>query len=355
MRTTTEGTHRGDDAAATSSRASNAVLDVENLTVRYKVAHGYFTAVDNVSFRVAPGERVAIVGESGSGKTNTCLAIAGVLTHPNAVIEADAVTFQGTSIAQRKRARLPHRIPGLAMVFQDASTSLDPVWTVGSQLIDILRATQKISRKNAKAKAAEWLLKVGMAEPGRVMKSRPYELSGGMRQRVMVALALAGNPRLLIADEPTSALDATLFVEIMQLLVALTTETGTGLILVTHDIHLGQAFTERMLVMYGGRIIEEGPSSTLDTTAVHPYTQALMRSVPTLESAGLDVLPTIPVAATGQHDPAGGCSFRPRCDQAHDACAVPPQRTGLADGNSASCWLVSTESELALTASAKGA
>ena len=240
------------------------MLEVANLTVRYKVAEGYFTAVDNVSFSVAPGERVAIVGESGSGKTNTCLAIAGVLTHPNAVIEADAITFQGTSIAQRKRKRLPQRIPGLAMVFQDASTSLDPVWTVGSQLVDILRATQKISRKNAKAKAAEWLLKVGMADPERVMKSRPYELSGGMRQRVMVALALSGNPRLLIADEPTSALDATLSVEIMQLLVALTTETGTGLILVTHDIHLGQAFTERMLVMYGGRIVEEGPSSTLD-------------------------------------------------------------------------------------------
>jgi oligopeptide/dipeptide ABC transporter ATP-binding protein len=356
MRTKTEGTHRGgDDAAVTSTRASNAVLDVENLTVRYKVADGYFTAVDNVSFRVAPGEQVAIVGESGSGKTNTCLAIAGVLTHPNAVIEADAVTFQGTSIAQRKRTRLPHRIPGLAMVFQDASTSLDPVWTVGSQLIDILRATQKISRKNAKAKAAEWLRKVGMADPERVMKSRPYELSGGMRQRVMVALALAGNPRLLIADEPTSARDATLSVEIMQLLVALTTATGTGLILVTHDIHLGQAFTERMLVMYGGRIVEEGPSSTLDTTAVHPYTQALMRSVPTLESAGLDVLPTIPISATGQHDPAGGCSFLPRCDQAHDACAVPPQRTELGGGYSAACWLVATESELALTGSAKGA
>jgi peptide/nickel transport system ATP-binding protein len=354
MRTKTEGTHRDDDAA-TSTPASTAVLDVENLTVRYKVADGDFTAVDNVSFRVAPGERVAIVGESGSGKTNTCLAIAGVLTHPNAVIEADAITFQGTSIAQRKRKRLPQRIPGLAMVFQDASTSLDPVWTVGSQLVDILRATQQISYKNAKAKAAEWLLKVGMVDHQRVMKSRPYELSGGMRQRVMVALALAGSPRLLIADEPTSALDATLSRDIMQLLVALTTEMSTGLILVTHDIHLAQAFTERMLVMYGGRIVEEGASSTLDTTAVHPYTQALMRSVPTLESADLDVLPTIPISATGQHDPAGGCSFLPRCDKAHDACAVPPQRTELGGGYGAACWLAAAESELALTAPAKGA
>jgi len=341
----TEDTHRGDDA----------VLEVANLTVRYKVPDGYFTAVDDVSFSVAPGERVAIVGESGSGKTNTCLAIAGLLTHQNAVIEADAITLQGTSIAQRKRKRLPQRVPGLAMVFQDASTSLDPVWTVGSQLIDILRATQRMSRRNAKAKAAEWLVKVGMADPARVMKSRPHELSGGMRQRVMVALALAGSPRLLIADEPTSALDATLSREIMRLLVELTTEAGTGLILITHDIHLGQAFTERMLVMYGGRIVEEGASGTLDTAAVHPYTQALMRSVPTLESADLDVLPTIPISATDQHDPAGGCSFLPRCDKAHDACVVPPPRTELGDGCGATCWLVATESELALTASAEGA
>jgi peptide/nickel transport system ATP-binding protein len=355
MRAKTESTHPVDDAAVTSTPASSAVLDVENLTVRYKVADGYFTAVDNVSFKVAPGERIAIVGESGSGKTNTCLAIAGFLTQPNAVIEADAIAFQGTSIVQRKRKRLPHRIPGLAMVFQDANTSLDPVWTVGSQLIDILRATQKISRKDAKAKAAEWLLKVGMADPERVMNSRPYELSGGMRQRVMVALALAGGPRLLIADEPTSALDATLSRDIMQLLLALTTETGTGLILVTHDIHLGQAFTDRMLVMYGGRIVEEGASSTLDTTAVHPYTQALMRSVPTLESADLDVLPTIPISAAGQHDPAGGCSFLPRCDQAHDACTVQPPRVQLGGGCSAACWLVAADTELALTASAKGA
>jgi oligopeptide/dipeptide ABC transporter ATP-binding protein len=176
-----------------------------------------------------------------------------------------------------------------------------------------------------------------------------------LRLRALLAVSLAGSPRLLIADEPTSALDATLSREIMRLLVALTTEAGTGLILITHDIHLGQAFTERMLVMYGGRIVEEGASGTLDTAAVHPYTQALMRSVPTLESADLDVLPTIPISATGQHDPAGGCSFFPRCDKAHDACAVPPPRTELGDGGGAACWLVATKSELALTASAKGA
>ena len=336
---------------STTENDLDTVLDVRGLTVRFKVDGGFFTAVDEVSFTVRPGERVAIVGESGSGKTNTCLAISGFLTHPHAVIAADEVVFDGRSIANLPRKRLPRRVPGLAMVFQDASTSLDPVWTVGSQLTDVIRSTQEVSKAAARKQAEDWLLKVGMVDPERVMKSRPYELSGGMSQRVMVALALAGRPKLLIADEPTSALDATLSREIMQLLVALTTELGTGLVLVTHDIHLCQAFTDRMLVMYGGRIVEVGDSQTLDTTASHPYTQALMRSVPTLESADLDLLPTIPMSATGQMDPDGGCSFRPRCARAHDACGAPPDRIELGGGRSAACWLLSTESELAATVS----
>lgn len=354
MLTDTDKTVREDANARERGPAKDLVLDVKNLTVRYRVAGGYFTAVDRVSFTVKPGERVAIVGESGSGKTNTCLAISGFITHPQAVVEVDEVMFDGKSIANRPRKRLPQRIPGLAMVFQDASTSLDPVWTIGSQLTDVIRSTQKVGKAAAKAQAEDWLRKVGMVDPERVMKSRPYELSGGMSQRVMVALALAGRPKLLIADEPTSALDATLSREIMQLLVALTTEMGTGLVLITHDIHLCQAFTDRMLVMYGGRVVEVGSSQTLDVTATHPYTQALMRSVPTLESADLDFLPTIPISTGGQVDLDGGCSFRPRCSKAHAACATPPRRTDLGGGRSAACWLVSTEAELAATAS-KGA
>jgi oligopeptide/dipeptide ABC transporter ATP-binding protein len=351
MLTEIEGAIR--DEATADDTVTQAVLEVKDLSVRYKVPTGWFTAVDGVSFSVGPGERVAIVGESGSGKTNTCLAIAGFLTHPNAELTSTSIDFLGESIVRKKRKRLPERIPGLAMVFQDASTSLDPVWTVGSQITDILRSTQKITRKQAKEQAVEWLRRVGMTDPERVMKSRPYELSGGMRQRVMVALALCGRPRLLIADEPTSALDATLSKEIMQLLVALTTETGTGLILVTHDIHLCQAFTDRMLVMYGGRIVEVGDSKTLDTKAVHPYTQALMRSVPTLESADLDVLPTIPISSSGQLDPDGGCNFRPRCDRAHALCSAKPAQTDLGGGRVAACWHVDSSETLTLAAPAR--
>lgn len=335
--------------------AAAAVLDVDALSVRYETANGLFTAVDQVSFSIAPGERVALVGESGSGKTGTCLAIAGFLTHPSARIEVGDIRFDGVSVSNRPRTRLPKRVPGLAMVFQDASTSLDPVWTIGSQLTDVIRYTQQVSRKEAKEQAVEWLDRVGLTDTDQILKSRPYELSGGMRQRAMIALALSGRPRLLIADEPTSALDATLSREMMQLLVNLTTQFGTGLLLVTHDIHLSQAFTDRMLVMYGGKIVEEGWSQTLERDAVHPYTRALLRSVPTLESADLDLLPTIPISSTGQHDPEGGCNFRPRCAMATEACLSQPERLQLTTNRSALCWNVPSEAVMADAGIKRGA
>jgi oligopeptide/dipeptide ABC transporter ATP-binding protein len=164
-----------------------------------------------------------------------------------------------------------------------------------------------------------------------------------MQQRAMIAIALSGTPRLLIADEPTSALDASLSRDAMKLLVELTDEFGTGLLLVSHDIKLCQEFTDRMLVMYGGRIVEEGQSRELAHRANHPYTQALLRSVPTLESADLDELPTIPLAATGQHDPDAGCSFRPRCDRAHQACGQVPPLISVGRNRRAACWLITAQ------------
>ncbi|MEO9324254.1 ABC transporter ATP-binding protein [Nocardioides sp. C4-1] len=325
-------------ATATATEETTSLLAVDGLTVRYETRHGVTTAVDDVSLRVARGERVALVGESGSGKTGTCMAVAGFLTHPDARVEARSILFDGDDVTERRAGRLPRRTPGLAMVFQDASTSLDPVWTIGSQLRDVIRTTRDVSRGEARARAADWLVKVGLTDTKRVLRSRPYELSGGMRQRAMIALALAGSPRLLIADEPTSALDASLARDVMELLVALAAETGTGMLLVSHDIHLCQTYTDRMLVMYGGRVVEEGASRTLDRDAAHPYTRALLDSVPTLASATLDVLPTIPLAPTGQHDPAGGCGFRPRCARATDACATPPARTDLGAGRAVRCF-----------------
>jgi peptide/nickel transport system ATP-binding protein len=277
-----------DDAA----ESDDAVLDVAGVTVEYPTPQGPFRAVDGFSLKLSPGERVAIVGESGSGKTNACMAIAGFLG-PEARVTADRMLFGGRDLLARKATALPRRSPGMSVVFQDAMTSLDPVWTIGSQLRSVIRTTNKAGRKEATELAAGWLRKVGLDDTERVLSARPYELSGGMRQRVMIALALSGQPRLLLADEPTSALDATLSRELMELLVALADEFGTSLLLVSHDILLCREFTDRTVVMYGGRIVEEQSSRHLAEQATHPYTRGLLACVPTFETALLDELPTM--------------------------------------------------------------
>jgi oligopeptide/dipeptide ABC transporter ATP-binding protein len=329
------------------------VLDVRELTVRYLTSGREVTAVDGVSFTVNRGERVALVGESGSGKTGTCLAIAGFLTRPNVSVAAAQIAVNGVDVAVRKPDSIPVRVPGLAMIFQDAASSLDPVWTIGSQLGNVIRTTHGLSRDETKPVARDWLRKVGLTDTERVLASRPYELSGGMRQRAMIAIALSGTPRLLIADEPTGSLDASLAREAMELLVELTEEFHTGLLLVSHDIQLCQEFADRMLVMYGGRIVEEGPSAGLRHHARHPYTRALLRSVPTLDSADAEELPTVPMSLSGQFDPAGGCNFRPRCDRAHEACGQVPPRISLGPEHSADCWLLADDGSASRSAESR--
>jgi peptide/nickel transport system ATP-binding protein len=267
------------------------LLRVEGLTVRFRDAPT--AAVNDASLRIGHGERIALVGESGSGKTTLGLAIAGFLTQRDVTISARTMDFDGRPAMREKPSRLPRRTPGLSMVFQDAMTSLDPVWTIAQQLKSVLSANGSRSRREIADRSHEWLRRVGLPEGDRILRSRPYELSGGMRQRVMLALALCGNPKLLIADEPTSALDASLSRDMMELLVELVRDLGTSLLIVSHDIQLCTEYSDRMLVMYGGRIVEEGPSSSLARDARHPYTMGLLRCVPTLESATLDELPTL--------------------------------------------------------------
>ena len=274
------------------SVTSRSLLEVRGLTITYATPHGPFTAVDDFALTMQPGNRVAVVGESGSGKTNACMAIAGFLA-PEAQVSADVLTFDGRNLLTRKNRAIPERIEGVSVVFQDAMTSLDPVWTIGSQLVAVIRNNEKVSKKQAKELAAQWLLKVGLTDTERVLAARPYELSGGMRQRVMIAIALSGKPRLLIADEPTSALDATLSKELMQLMVSLTDELGTALLMISHDIALCQAFTDWTVVMSHGVAVEEGPSNTLAETARHPYTRGLIACIPTLDNASWDRLPTM--------------------------------------------------------------
>jgi ABC-type dipeptide/oligopeptide/nickel transport system ATPase component len=268
-------------------------------------------AVLDASFRIAQGERVALVGESGSGKTTLGLAVAGFLTQPDVEVTSERLEFAGRPIVRNDRVRLPECTPGISMVFQDAMTSLDPVWTIGSQLRAVIRASgEKLSRREVQDRARYWLDRVGIQDLDRVLKNRPYELSGGMRQRAMMALALCGRPKLLIADEPTSALDASLSRNTMDLLLELTQDFGASLLIISHDILLCQEYADTTMVMYHGRIVETGASATLAATATHPYTIGLLSCIPTLESAFLDELPTLesfvaaesklPIAAGGR-------------------------------------------------------
>jgi peptide/nickel transport system ATP-binding protein len=274
------------------------LLTVESMTVRYGGPDGP-AAISDIDLRIGRGERVALVGESGSGKTTLAMASAGFLVNPGIVVSATRAEFDGTPIPMSGRSRLPSRIPGMAMVVQDAMTSLDPVYSIGSQLCAVLRAADKMSGREARTTAGDWLRRVGLKDTARVMSSKPYELSGGMRQRVMMALALAAGPKLLIADEPTSALDASLARATMELLVELTESMGTSLLVVSHDLPLCLDYTDRICVMRHGHIVEEQASSTIGTEARHPYTIGLLRCVPTMDTAYEKFLPTLEDAMAG--------------------------------------------------------
>ena len=268
-------------------------LSVNGLSVTYGEPGTEHRAINDVSFDVARGERVAIVGESGSGKTTLALAIAGFLIGETATVQYRSIELGGQPLRRTVNRGLPVKTPGITMVFQDAMTSLDPVWTIGSQLAAVLRKAEGLTRRQTPARMEYWLGRVGLTDTRRVLGSRPYELSGGMRQRAMLAIALCSRPRLLIADEPTSALDASLAREIMDLMVELTEDFGTSLVIVSHDIHLCQEYADRIVVMLNGDLVDDVAAAHIETEATHPYTRGLVECVPTLESANLDELPTL--------------------------------------------------------------
>lgn len=267
---------------------SAPLVNAEDLQVFY----GNFRAVNGATFTINPGERVALVGESGSGKTTLAMAVAGMLTDPSVRVEAEVLTFAGQPISQPKSA-LPTITDGISIVFQDAMTSLDPTWKIGGQLEAVLRNRKGLGRKAAKVAAADWLRRVGFSDPERVMKLRPYELSGGMRQRAMIAVAVCGGPKLLVADEPTSALDATLSRMTMDLLKELAEESGAALLIVTHDLHLCLEYADEVCVMRNGDVVEYDTAEALKAAPKHPYTRGLLACVPTIDSSDLEFLPTL--------------------------------------------------------------
>lgn len=315
------------------------LLEVRDLTVRFRGRRGYVTAVDHLSFSVMPGEVLGVVGESGSGKSVTCMAIMRLINTPNVEITGEAA-FRGEDLLTAN-ARTMQRIRGneIAMVFQDPMTALTPVYTAGWHISEQIRAHEKVSKKAARARAIELLGEVGIPQPDKRVDSYPHEFSGGMRQRVVIAMALSCNPALLIADEPTTALDVTIQAQILDLMNRLQTEHGSSIVIVTHDMGVVSQMADNVLVMYGGRAAETGSRADVFHHPQHPYTWGLLSSVPRTDRPRTRRLATIPGAPISPSDPMDGCRFMSRCLFAMEECTTQPAMTESALGHEDACWL----------------
>ncbi len=304
-----------------------ALLDIRNLSVSFATRSGRFTAVDGIDLAVEPREIVAIVGESGSGKSVAMLAVMGLLPW-TATVTADRMAFDGKDLLSMN-ARARRRIVGrdMAMIFQEPMSSLNPCFTVGFQIGEMLAAHSGLGRAARKARAIELLAQVGIPEPERRLKAYPHQLSGGMSQRVMIAMAISCRPKLLIADEPTTALDVTIQAQILDLLMTLRHDTDVGLVLITHDMGVVAEVAERVTVQYAGRQVETNDTAALFADRHHPYTEALLAALP--ERAHARRLPAIPGVVPGQFDRPPACVFEPRCAFRFDLCrSVKPTHAG---------------------------
>ena len=301
------------------------LLEIEDLTVEFATSSGRFRAVDRVSFSVDKGEILAIVGESGSGKSVAMLAVMGLLPW-TAKVTAKNMTFDGRDLLTMS-ARERRAITGkdLAMIFQEPMSSLNPCFTIGFQLMEALKTHLDMDKAARRKRAVELLSLVGIPAPESRLSSFPHQLSGGMNQRVMIAMAISCNPKLLIADEPTTALDVTIQAQILDLLLKLQRETGMALVLITHSMGVVAETAERVSVQYAGQKVEERPVRELFADPHHPYTAALLAALP--ERAHARRLPSIPGVVPGQFDRPVGCLFSPRCTFATDLCrTMPPER-----------------------------
>ena len=321
-----------------------ALLEVDGLQTHFFTRDGIVRAVDGLSFSVAPGETLAVVGESGCGKSVTSLSILRLIASPPGRIVAGRVVFEGRDLLALSEDEMRAvRGDAISMIFQEPMTSLNPALTVGRQIAESLVLHRGLSRSDAMAKAVEMLRKVRMPEPARRVRQYPHELSGGMRQRVMIAMALACGPRLLIADEPTTALDVTIQAQILELMRDLARETGAAIILITHDLGVVAEMAQRVVVMYAGRKVEEAPVEELFARPRHPYTRGLLGSMPHLgdsvRAEGGKRLVEIPGMVPSLKDDQPGCLFAPRCPNAAARCLreVPPL-TVHGPGHWAACW-----------------
>lgn len=323
------------------------LLEVQGLTTAFTGDYGENISVDHIHFHVDEGEVVCVVGESGCGKSVTSLSIMGLLRRGGAVTDG-SVLFDGKNLLSMTEKELDQiRGNQITMIFQDPLTSLNPVFTVGNQITESIRTHMHISRADAVKRAESLLGKVGMPDAHGTMKKYPHTLSGGMRQRVMIAMALSCNPRLLIADEPTTALDVTIQAQIMELLGKLQKETGMSMILITHDIGLVANMADRVLVMYAGQIIEEAPVKELFENPRHPYTRALLDTVPTIRDDADRELISIPGIVPENYDDIGGCRFADRCKYRRPECDRPQQDYEFGSRHIAKC-IVAKEGGISL-------
>jgi phosphonate C-P lyase system protein PhnK len=321
-------------ASVDEARAfGKALLRVRDLTVRFSGV----AVVDSISFELAPGETLGIVGESGSGKSVTALSLMRLIDAPG-TIEAGAVELDGEDVLAKSEAQM-QRLRGekIAMIFQEPMTSLNPLFTIGDQIGETLRTHQGMAREAARRRAIELLKLVEIPSAEQRIEEYPHRLSGGMRQRVMIAMALACQPRLLIADEPTTALDVTIQAQILDLLRNLQRELGMAVILITHDLGVVAEFVRRVLVMYAGRIVEEGPVEALFANPRHPYTHGLLASIPDV-AASVARLESIPGAIPNPRSMPAGCRFHPRCKFAELRCRVDdPPALNTGPGHRVAC------------------
>ncbi len=307
------------------------LLDVDDLHVEFRTRSGTVHAVNGVSYSLAAGETLAILGESGSGKSVSAQAIMGILETPPAVISGGGIWFQGGNMLEMSAEdQRKVRGPGISMIFQDALSSLNPVYSVGFQIGEMFRAHQGLSRKEARRRAVEMMDRVRIPAAARRVDDYPHQFSGGMRQRVMIAMAIALDPRILIADEPTTALDVTVQAQVMDLLKDLQRETGMGLILITHDLGVVNEVADNVAVMYAGEIVERGTVDDVFTRPSHPYTDGLMASVPQVEAKGGRLRPIAGQPPNLARIPSG-CPFHPRCSRRRLGAAAAPGRDCATD------------------------
>tara|TARA_R110002020_G_scaffold136630_23_gene304869 strand:+ start:2709 stop:3728 length:1020 start_codon:yes stop_codon:yes gene_type:complete len=319
------------------------ILDVKGLKTVFRTRGGEVHAVNSVDFHLRPGELLGVVGESGSGKSVTMMSLLRLLPSPPAEMRDGTVMFDGQDLLKISPEKLRQvRGSRIGFIFQDPMTSLNPVYTVGFQLAEPLRAHMGMPKAQARARSIELLQLVGIPDPERRLKDYPHQFSGGMRQRVMIAIALACDPKVLIADEPTTALDVTIQAQIIELVKELRQKLGMAIIWITHDLGVIAGIADRVMVMYAGQVVEEGPVNEIFRDPRHPYTQALLKTVPAVRGPRADRLQVIEGQPPIMHEAPAACSFRNRCPFAFDRCEQEnPALTPIhAPGHRAACFLL---------------